>query len=413
MALKRNIAFILSEIREKIIFNDDDLNEVYSRIACLHLFDEVADFRQPGKIIYKLDDLLLLVFLVILEEGKQSFEYIADFIEVNYRRYEKLGLLCDGNCPSHDTLRRVFSLLDSDSLKEATICRFYEFLRQLEDKSHSLKHIAIDGKFINATGRQEGSKKPLGNLNVLNIYSVTENTCLISEVVGEKTNEIPVAQQLLSSMNLKDCIVSADALHCQRKTCEIIRKQKGHYVLNAKDNQELLQEDIEAKFSDQRNSRKIKTITGKDSKISVSVFRLPEGYDDEGFTGMASFVKMESERRNDKSICIRYFITDLIKARDIYEVIRARWALENHHQIKDVYLHEDEFRCTDKKAARNIAIMNNLIAQLLSIYIPLSGRIPRKAKIALRSDPVGQMGLLLSLLDSKTIRDKMIKASSK
>ena len=413
MAIKRNIFFILSEIREKIIFNDDDLSDVYTRISSLHLFDEVSDFRQAGKITYKLDDLLLLVFLVILEEGKQSFEYIADYIEINYKKYEKLGLLSDNHYPSHDTLRRVFSLLDSQSLKESTIYRFYEFLNKLQDENNSLKHIAVDGKFINATGRKEESNKPSGNLNVLNIYCVSNNTCLYSEVVGEKTNEIPVAQDLLSNMDLKGCVVTADALHCQKRTCKIIKAKKGHYVLNAKDNQELLQKDIEARFNNPKNIKKIKTITSEDEKMSVSFLKLPNGYDDEGFTGMRTFVKMESKRRNNNNVCIRYFISDLIKAQDIYEAIKARWALETHHQLKDVYLNEDEFRCTDKKAAKNISIINNLITQLLKIYIPLSGRIPRKAKIALRSDPIGQMGLLLSLLDSETIKNKMIEASKK
>lgn len=208
-------------------------------------------------------------------------------------------------------------------------------------------------------------------------------------------------------MNLKNCVVTADALHWQKKTCQIIRERKGHYVLNTKDNHILLQSDIEAKFADKRNAKIIKTITDEEKRISVSVYVLPEGYDDEGSKDMGCFVKMESEKKKG-SLCLRYFISDMVKTKDIFEAVEKRWALETHHQIKDVYLHEDEFRCTDPKAVKNIAIMNNLIVQLLQIYVSLSGRIPRKAKIAMRSDPINQMKLLLSLIGSESIRDKMI-----
>lgn len=406
MAMKNTVLVALSEIKEKIELSDDDKQTVLARISHIHLFDDVKDFRQSGKITYRLPDLLLLVFFVILEEGKQSFEYIADYIEINKNRYEKLGLIHEGRCPSYDTLRRIFSLLDSGSLRNTTIERFYEFLKELEENKGMI-HIAIDGKTINATGRKEGSRSARRNYNVLNVYSATHMTCLFSEVIDDKSNEIPAAQDLLSRMDLKNCVVTADALHCQRKTCEIIRSKGGHYVLNTKGNQELLEEDIRARLSEEGNRKRIKTVTDEKKKISVSVYRLPEGHDEEGFTGLRSYVKMESGKKKGKTT-VRHFISDLIKEKDIFDAVDRRWALESHHQTKDVYLHEDEFRCTDRKAAKNIAIMNDVIVQLLNIYIPLSGYIPRKARIALRSRPIEQIMRLLNLIDSKQIRGKMM-----
>lgn len=52
-----------------------------------------------------------------------------------------------------------------------------------------------------------------------------------------------------------------------------------------------------------------------------------------------------------KQQCIRYFISDLVKIQEIADVIDNRWAIENDfHKLKDTYLNEDSFRCTDKKS---------------------------------------------------------------
>ena len=115
-----------------------------------------------------------------------------------------------------------------------------------------------------------------------------------------------------------------------------------------------------------------------------------------------------------KQQCIRYFISDLVKIQEIADVIDNRWAIENDfHKLKDTYLNEDSFRCTDKKAVKNIVLMNNLIAQLVMIYIPLSGLEPRKAKIAFKSRPEEEILKLLSVVSSDSIKDKLIKAINK
>ena len=112
-----------------------------------------------------------------------------------------------------------------------------------------------------------------------------------------------------------------------------------------------------------------------------------------------------------KKECIRYFITDLVKVQEIADVIDNRWAIENDfHKLKDTYLNEDLFRCTDKKAVKNMVLMNNLIIQLVKIYIPLSGLDQRKAKIAFKSRPEEEILKLLSIISSDSIKDKLIKA---
>lgn len=364
MAIKKTITAILGEINTNIDIGDDDIVTIIKSINAIHLFDDVLDFRQTNKIKYKLNDILLLAFLVILETKSLSFMYIAKYIEVNHLKYENLGLIEEGNYPSHDTFRRIFSLLDASSFKEATILRLYKFLKEIEVAQKGLAHLAIDGK----------------------------------------TNGIPVSQDILSIMDLKNVVATADALHCQKDTCNVIKSKFGHFLLTVRKNQINLYEEVIAKFNNLRyNSKIIET-----DDATTKTIRLPSGYACDGFESIRSFVMLISNKR--KKECIRYFITDLVKQDEIEIAINSRWEVENFHNIKDVYLNEDKFRCTDKKAVKNIVQMNNLITQLLKIYLPLSGYDNYTGKIVLRYRPFEEMAKLLSIINSEQIKDKMFKA---
>ena len=69
--------------------------------------------------------------------------------------------------------------------------------------------------------------------------------------VDEKRNEIPAVQELLNELELKGCMVVADALNCQKETAERILEKKGDYLLCAKDNQATLKKEIEEYVQDQ------------------------------------------------------------------------------------------------------------------------------------------------------------------
>ncbi len=90
------------------------------------------------------------------------------------------------------------------------------------------------------------------------MYSASSSICSISVPLTSKDSEIPEFQKLLVKYNLRRTIVTADALHCQRKACEAIISKKGHYLIKAKDNQEALVEEIEMSFSNPKYSKKTK-----------------------------------------------------------------------------------------------------------------------------------------------------------
>ena len=160
-------------------------------------------------------------------------------------------------------------------------------------------HQSVDGKEARGSGRSEDTKNPQRNINVLNVYSNSDCLCIHSKPVETKTNEIPVAQEILRMMELKKTVITFDALHTQRETCNIIASKKGIYVAPVKDNQSGLREEILARFKKYEQTPKKKITTLDTGKRNFRFISLPSNYDDCGFTGMKkTFVEMVSHEGN-------------------------------------------------------------------------------------------------------------------
>ncbi len=85
-----------------------------------------------------------------------------------------------------------------------------------------------------------GRKQTFGGearaLQTLNVYSNDYRICLAQKFIGEKTNELPAAQEVLRIMDIKETIITADAMNCQKDTAKVIIDGKGDYVLALKGN---------------------------------------------------------------------------------------------------------------------------------------------------------------------------------
>lgn len=384
-----NLVAVLNEIFREIDIDFDDHIEVMNSIGFLHLFDDLQDYRQPGKIQYKLSDILLLCFLSIIYEGKTTCLGIYDHILVYKSRYEKYGLIKDGQIPSHDTIRRTLMCIDPVEFEEITIGRIHEFLQELRKCAQGTMycHQSVDGKEARGSGRSEDTKNPQRNINVLNVYSNSDCLCIHSKPVETKANEIPVAQEILRMMELKKTVITFDALHTQRETCNIIASKKGIYVAHVKDNQSGLREEILEKFKKYEQTPKKKITTLDTEKRNFRFISLPSNYDDCGFTGMKTFVEMVSHTR--KKAITMYFISNTKDTELIAEAIERRWEIENNfHKEKDIYLNEDDIHFTNKTSINNIVILNNLALALEKIYGSISTNEMRVAKKEFKAFPV-------------------------
>jgi len=336
--------------------------------SLLHIFSGVTDFRQPLKVTYKLENILCICLLISMRGKFTSFHNASLFIKVRADYFKKLKLIEDDKIPSHDTLRRIFMSLDADELRNAVLNRIKALINKILNRTTDgsdtkVRLISGDGKTFNGSGRKNGKR----NINVFNVLNASSSVCLTSIPLDDKDSEIKAFQNILQKLSLKNTMVTADALHCQRKTLEIITRKGGLYSVIVKDNQPSLREHI----IDVLNSNKTKCISETYNMCDYEIFILDYETNEDDFPGSKAFVKMISHKRMgqaDYNPESQYFITSADNKRLIIESIDNRWSIEgDYHWLKDDFLKEDECTFTNKNAIKVMATFNNITYALYRI----------------------------------------------
>lgn len=187
---------------------------------------------------------------------------------------------------------------------------------------------------------------------------------------------------------MKKTVVSADALHCQKKTCEIVVNRKGEYVFPVKDNQRGLRQKIEHCFS----SNKYPVINADTDELEVSVMILPKSYAGEEWPGQKSYTRMVSHKRDahkESTPTVMYFISNSNDPELIAEVVDTRWNLEDGpHKFKDEFLDEDECSFADENAVKVMAIINDIIFGMYKLASSLDNDTLHRTKIRYKEDPI-------------------------
>lgn len=369
----------------------------------LHLLDKIPDFRDKRLIDYSLSNLLLISLILIMKGEFKSFSYASQYISVYKQDFIKMGLIINDKVPSHDTLRRMFMLLDANSIKEIIINNLNSFLTKILNNYSSSKKelISIDGKEFKGSGRSINSKKKMNNKNVLNVYNSSKEICIYSNPLDDKESEIKEAQEILNKYNLKNIVVTGDALHCQKRTCEIIVNKKGDYVFTVKENQSALLEEMKTRIV---NSKSI--ISKSYNDCDYSILLLPSTYKGLEFAGQKAFIKMISNKRKNQNInkqTERYFLSSIKDPQLIVEAIDNRWKIENDlHKTKDEFFVEDNYKFTDKNAIKVMAALNNIAYSFFRITASfLQEKTPTITKIKFNKDPMEILEKITPLLNSR------------
>ena len=369
----------------------------------LHLLDKIPDFRDKKLIDYSLSNLLLISLILIMKGEFKSFSYASQYISVYKQDFIKMGLIINDKVPSHDTLRRMFMLLDANSIKEIIINNLNSFLTKILNNYSSSKKelISIDEKEFKGSGRSINSKKKMNNKNVLNVYNSSKEICIYSNPLDDKESEIKEVQEILNKYNLKNIVVTGDALHCQKRTCEIIVNKKGDYVFTVKENQSALLEEMKTRIV---NSKSI--ISKSYNDCDYSILLLPSTYKGLEFAGQKAFIKMISNKRKNQNInkqTERYFLSSIKDPQLIVEAIDNRWKIENDlHKTKDEFFVEDNYKFTDKNAIKVMAALNNIAYSFFRITASfLQEKTPTITKIKFNKDPMEILEKITPLLNSR------------
>jgi predicted transposase YbfD/YdcC len=327
--------------------------------------------RQNENLKHRLVDIIILGFCGVLA-GCDDFVEIAEWAKVHEAFFRTFLALPHG-IPAHDTFTRVFAMLKPATLQAVLLPWL------LERRGLPGEWIHLDGKTLRRTGRPTPQLKAL---HVVSAWAGQTGITLGQVAVDAKSNEITAMPQLLEFLDLRDKIVTTDAMGCQKDIAQTIVAGGGDYILAVKDNQPTLHAEIQAAFATAppppaRSSRLYSTEDqghGREEQRTVQV--LPaRGYLSGAqlalWVGVLSIVMVTRvvwcEATGKESIEVSYFLSSLPpQARRIGSAIRGHWSIENGlHWGLDVVFREDARRLYDRTAAENGAFLNRLALSLL------------------------------------------------
>ena len=367
----------------------------------------LSDRRQQSKVWHKLGDVVAIVFFALLSDVDEWVE--MEYFAVDQR--ETLGryLELPHGIPSHDTLERVIAIIDPDELQgllvstlKAVIMRATKEMKMPLYTNRELgieisDIVAVDGKETRNTGkRNTGKEEDKRNLNELNVQSTEYGITLSSTRISEKTNEIPEAQAVLKKLDLRKCVVTADALNTQKETVHsIVHDAHADYCLAVKANQCNAYTDIKDYFSDEglRKALERQGLTYRKEEEILSDRVVKREYyitEDirwfadrdlwEKLTGIGCERKTTKYKDGKAAVEERYFLCSLRADAELFSiVVRRHWHVENLlHWILDVTFREDSLRTREKKALHNLGLIRRSVLSLLKILKAYYGNISYK-----------------------------------
>lgn len=339
---------------------------------------ELSDTRQHKKCKYKIWDVVIVVFIAVLANCN-DWEEIHTFADL-HRNWFKNFLKLSGGIPSAKTYERIISIINSKELENATTY----FVSEVVHIFNTDKDIIdLDGKVDNGSSRNKTDfSKEVTSLNVLNAYSNKYGMCLASEIIKDKTNEIPTIPIILKRLNIKDTIITWDALNTQVKNVSEVIKLKGDYCVPLKSNHPLFYQELELYF----NEEKLDTIRAKNDGITYKCeYEKSHGtiityeyfqtedinwYEDlNKWKGLKSFtcVKKTIGEGRKKKIEYRYYISSLLNNINIVsKAIRQHWSVENKlHWHLDFTFKQDSNTTINKNALFNLQIIKKMVLAFL------------------------------------------------
>lgn len=348
----------------------------------LSLIDELKTIVDPRMDRTKDHDLIdiLVIAICALLCAAESFNDMEDFGKAKQDWFKTFLPLRNG-IPSHDTFNRVFAALDP---KEFLDC----FLRWTQSLRESVAQeiVALDGKALRrALNRHESPKY------VVSAWAESNNLVLGQLKVNEKSNEITAVPELLRVLELSGCIVTVDAMGCQKKIAREIIEADADYVLALKGNQERVHQEVksflDATLEEKKASRPKGAVVSRAAR-QLQEFKTEEKdhgrietrryyqsdeldwfADREKWEGLRSVGMVESIREvnGQRTTERRYYLSSLkLDVATFARAVRGHWGVENKlHWVMDVCFGEDQSRARTGHAAENLATLRRLALNLL------------------------------------------------
>ena len=336
-------------------------------------FSGIDDPRPDRGKRHDLMDIISIAICAVIC-GAEGWADIELFAKCKYDWLKGFLSLSNG-IPSHDTFGRVFSRIDPKQFQNC----FMEWVKGISELTQG-QVIVIDGKTLRRSHDRSSAKAAIHMVSAW----ATENSLALGQTkVEAKSNEITAIPHLLKMLEVSGCIVTLDAMGCQKEIAKTIIEPGAGYVLSLKKNQPQLYRDASDTFAYAREDgfsgiahdfqETVEKNHGRIEKRRCWTISEPDYLDwvNEGgqWKAMASIGMVEAQRSVDgkTSVETRFYISSLLgDAKALLAATRGRWGIENSlHWALDISFREDERRVRTGNAAENLARIRHMALNLL------------------------------------------------
>lgn len=333
--------------------------------------------------------LVLTLMLLAKLAGEQSLRGIAQWVQLRVTWLQTVLPHLETRTPCANTYRYICSHIDVDELNQ-TLGRFFaqahEAIATGEETKQRIQatclpaaqrgqeQLSLDGKCLRGTC-DSGAAPATSACHVLALYNVTHSHVLRQIITAGPGDEQPAAVDLLHGLDLRHCVITADALHTRPVLCRQILAQGGDYLLIAKENQPTLRSDIALLFSENPvpwlPEQQIRQVSKGHGRLEIRHLRVSYELNDylmPHWPAVAQVFQLERQvvRRQRTTSEFAYGLTSLpataASPPRLLQLLRHHWHIENRlHWRRDVRLGEDACRVRAGRAPYTLAALNNAV----------------------------------------------------
>jgi len=388
-------------------------NERYQGIF-FDYFGNLKDIRQEGKVHHLLTDTLFTVMSGVLC-GHDEWDNIHTWaLEETSLEWLRKYIALPHGIPSLSTIKRVFSWIRPAEFS-ACFTDWMSASLTLPDKDI----VSIDGK------TSCGSKgEDLRALHMVNALCHSHGLVIGQTKTDQKSNEITAIPKLLKSLMIEGCIVTIDAMGCQKKIVEhIVEKNKADYVIGLKGNQGTLHNEVKEYFTDLEQTGELQSVIKRNAKESnISVHSTSEkGHgriekrtylystdldwmidakkDWIKLTGVGMVIREVNYLSNPAKQTneISYYIGSVNQVADFAKAVRNHWGVESMHWCLDVTFGDDANQTKESTAAENLTIMKRIVFNVLKHETKIKSKLSKPKKRIVAANNIGYRDELIKL----------------